>query len=225
MDDCGQLDWLDSELQLAASRDQTVLILVHAAAVLDSFNDKDLWTNETQAQRFRDIIESHNKKTPGLVQAIFMGHVHKDEYKIIHGKNISDLVPVIVAPAISPVYDNNPGFRIMYFNEGKISDESKTRKVITLRDYDQYYTDLRESYTNNATNWKREYRFSKAYDKSALRTEDFVNLHKDLSKHSTLLSEYMVRSSVDYYPQERSILCAYNSNNGADFKKCVDNWT
>jgi len=224
-DDCGQLDWLDSELEACAKRDQTVLILIHAAPVIDAFNDKELWGNETQAKRFRDIIQAHNANTPGLIQGILMGHVHKDEYRVLHASDKSAMIPVIVAPAISPIYDNNPGFRVMYFSEDKVKQNGDTKKVIVLHDYDQYYTDLRASYINNATEWKHEYRFSKAYGKKTLQTNDYVSLHEDLSTHSTLMSEFMMRYAVHYSLKERETLCAFNSNDAQDYEECYNDWS
>jgi len=220
--DCGQFDWMDSELSRAANNDQTVIIVVHAAPVFDSFNDKQLWANETFSKRFRDIIQSQNDKHPGLVQAILMGHVHKDEYRIIHASNMSAFVPVIVAPSISPCYDNNPGFRVVYFDERKIDDSDKAKKIISLRDYDQYYVDLREAIVKNATNWRHDYRFSKAYGKSSLETKSYVSLQNDLESSSRLLSEYMTRYSVHYVKNGVSFLCAYNSDTMDEFNKCMN---
>jgi len=223
--DCGQLDWFDSELTLAAQRGQTVLVLIHSAPVIDAFNDRELWGNQSQAKRFRDIIQSHNEQKPGLVQAILMGHVHKDEYRILHATGGDPMVPVIVAPAISPVYDNNPGYRIMYFDEEKVSYGDTKRKVISIRDYDQYYMDLRASYIHNSSKWEREYRFSSAYGKKTLRTNDYVSLHQDLSTHSKLMTEFMTHYAVHYSLQERATLCAFNSNNAEDYQACYNNWS
>jgi len=224
--DCGQLDWMDSELSLAEKNGQTVFILVHAGPVMDAFDDSELWGNQTQKQIFRDIIEKHNKNTPGLVQAILMGHVHKDEYRIIHASNTSAMVPVIVAPAISPVYDNNPGFRITYFDEEKVVNADKTKKsVITLRDYDQFYTDLRASYIKNETEWIHEYRFSKAYNQRTLQIDSYVALHNDLSTHSALMTSFMTRYAVHYSLNEKETLCAFNSNTIDDYNKCIQDWS
>lgn len=231
-DDCGQLAWLDAELARAAQRGQTVLVLMHVAPVVDNYDKKDLWANATVAQAFRDTLARHNAAHPGLVQAVVMGHVHKDEYRLLRRPDGSTLLPVIVAPAVSPVFDNNPAFRIVYFSaenapatSGNSSGGKGKHKVAVLRDYDQYYMDLRASYTTNTTQWVREYRFSTAYGRRSLQTDEFDRLHADLGTHSALMTEYMTRYASHYTTDEKTTLCAYQSNTADEYQQCVAQWS
>lgn len=231
-DDCGQLAWLDAELARAAARGQTVLVLAHVAPVVDNYDKKDLWANASLAQRFRDTLARHNAAHPGLVQAVLMGHVHKDEYRLLRNPDGSTLLPVVVAPAISPVFDNNPAFRVVYFSRenapsANSSSEKggKARKVAVLRDYDQHYMDLREAYTTNASRWHHEYRFSTAYGRRSLQTDQFDRLHSDLATHSALMTEYMTRYASHYTTEEKTTLCTYQSNNAQEYQQCISKWT
>ena len=62
-------------------------------------------------------------------------HFHVDDYRLLHSKDdllFRRLSFILLAPSISPCYDNNPGFLIVQL----------APKRQTLVDYEQYYVDL-----------------------------------------------------------------------------------
>ena len=69
----------------------------------------------------------------------FFAHTHKDDFRL-HIPAADTSAPqqgsaksfVLLAPAISPVYQNNPAFRVMSLDTEQLS----------LLDYSQYYIDL-----------------------------------------------------------------------------------
>ena len=73
----------------------------------------------------------------------FYGHVHKDKIKIQDIKEVdtehspvqsdNDWKPfLLMAPSITPVYANNPAFRLVSFN----------KETLELSDYTQYNMDI-----------------------------------------------------------------------------------
>ena len=78
---------------------------------------------------FEDFIDFHS-----LGQ--LYGHTHGDDFhlQILDAKDeeASTKSFILMAPSISPVYSNNPAFRVLSLNTNKQA----------LVDYDQYYLDL-----------------------------------------------------------------------------------
>ncbi len=69
-----------------------------------------------------------------FLSAQFFAHSHKDDFRLQTSNNQQDNTKsfVLLAPAISPVYNNNPAFRLMSLDIEQLS----------LVDYSQYYMDL-----------------------------------------------------------------------------------
>ena len=92
------------------------------------------------------------RNPPFIYSGQFFGHVHRDRIKIqnledkfeppynIKGKSISGKKSyLLIAPSITPVYANNPAFRLVSFNKNSLD----------LKDYTQYYMDLTLSNGNS----------------------------------------------------------------------------
>lgn len=68
----------------------------------------------------------------------FYAHIHKDDFHLqtpdVHVSSQSPMNKsfAILSPSVSPVYSNNPSFRLVYIDEQERA----------LLDYDQYYMDL-----------------------------------------------------------------------------------
>ena len=70
----------------------------------------------------------------GVDAGTFFAHLHKDDFHVLSydASNDAARVATILFSSISPVYENNPAYRLMYFNpDGWF-----------LADYTQYWTDL-----------------------------------------------------------------------------------
>ena len=67
----------------------------------------------------------------------FYAHIHKDDFRLQFGNEtapdgLASKSFALFVPSLSPIYNNNPGFRVV-----SLDTESKT-----LVDYKQYYMDL-----------------------------------------------------------------------------------
>ena len=76
-----------------------------------------------------------SNRVPLYLTGQLFGHIHKDELRVHRlsgaaGKD--DVAFLLTAPGITPVYRNNPGFRIVSFDKNKR----------LLSDYEQYYMDI-----------------------------------------------------------------------------------
>lgn len=70
-----------------------------------------------------------------VVGQIF-GHLHKDDFRFFYGNSeepsVQQASAILLTASLTPVYNNNPMFRLVYVN-----DETNT-----FADYKQWYLDL-----------------------------------------------------------------------------------
>lgn len=58
----------------------------------------------------------------------FAGHTHRDQLTVF---NLENIPPVLITPALTPVYDNSPSFRVF--------EQGSDFRIVT---YKQLYMDL-----------------------------------------------------------------------------------
>ncbi len=145
-----QLTWLHQQLQSAKEKNQYVMIAMHIPAGVDVyatlkyrlFRLIQFWNTE-----YTDKFEAELKEYSPELVAIFAGHLHSDWFQML---KIDDrnTIPVTGTPSISPIFGNNPGFKIYQYS----SADGK------LRNFETYYYPL-----NTKADWGVEYSFDKIY--------------------------------------------------------------
>ena len=120
-----QLAWLDSILASAQAGGQKVWLLMHVPPGADTFTTAQknldqyghlatasmMWGPDYQAH-FLQILSHY----PGLVTLTLGAHTHMDEYRILSSNNVLDEVP-----AISPVFGNDPAFKVFTFAQDTLT--------------------------------------------------------------------------------------------------------
>ena len=85
------------------------------------------------------------------------GHMHRDDFRLLGG------VPILVAPSVSPVYDNNPAFlRLDVAQDG------------TLQDYQPFF------YNEWSGAWQREATFDQTFGVHAFTAATLASIHARL---------------------------------------------
>ncbi len=144
-----ELDWLHNQLKLATEKHQQVMIAMHIPTGIDVyasirirlFTLVELWKT-AYTMRFQMELQQF---APTIV-AIFAAHLHSDWFQILtYGK---DEIPVIGTPSVSPIFGNNPGFKIFTYSPA----------LHQLTNYITYYFPLH----SNAV-WRKEYDFARIY--------------------------------------------------------------
>jgi hypothetical protein len=110
-----QFAWLDGKLAEASAAGKKVWLLMHAPPGADEgttgepANDNGklttatmMWVDIHQAT-FMGIIE----KYPGVIAMTLAGHTHMDEFRLISQGNVLE-----ITAGISPVFGNNPAYKI-----------------------------------------------------------------------------------------------------------------
>lgn len=118
-----QLAWLHEQLLMASEQHQPVILAFHIPAginvyktVMNFFNGiKQFWLTE-----YSDAFERELELFPKTVRAILPGHIHRESIQIV-GLNEFAKVPVTFTPSISPIFGNNPSFKVYRYNVNSFS--------------------------------------------------------------------------------------------------------
>lgn len=125
-----QLNWLKMQLEDAKTHQQWVVLAYHIPIGVDLFNTfkigfgtiSEFWTRDDM-QAFDAILTAY----PTTVTAMLAGHIHIDAYQMLV---LPSSIPLIYTPSISPIYGNNPGFKLIHY-----TPESFHLNHITLYSY------------------------------------------------------------------------------------------
>jgi sphingomyelin phosphodiesterase acid-like 3 len=167
-----QLGWLDATFASAQAAGQKVWLLMHVPPGADagttlstpsSFGGNGqlvtpamMWVPAYQAS-FLQILS----KYPGVISLILAAHTHMDEFRILSPTNVLEQ-----APAISPVFGNNPAFKVFTF----------TSDTFTPTDYRSLNYDL----ATLPAQFNNYYTFSTAYSLTGPLDASLATLGPDL---------------------------------------------
>lgn len=222
-DPAGQFHWLELEMQKARNLSEKVILSGHVppgvvgrttvasgAWMYPLFNKRLLWL----LQRYSDIITS----------AIF-GHEHVDGFHIVYDADGKPIVPVFLAPAVTPwnstmpgMGSNNPGLRLYHYK----------RKTGRITDYTQFYLNLTEANALGKANWQVEYKAKTAYnltDVSPTSLDKLVAWFKQ--DGSELFQRYYDYNSVSLNKSpcvdmcKRRHICSITKIDFDDHNKCL----
>lgn len=165
------------------------------------------------------------KKYGDIVVGQFFGHTHKYDFRL-HMTAPATSAPqqgsaksfVLLAPAISPVYQNNPAFRVMSLDTDNLA----------LLDYSQFYMDLVMATEFSNPVWQLDYIFSQKYSSS----NTFLNADRIDEINQQLINQtshkfwkgYVFSRETNYQPMPYSrfhLYCAMRFVHLNDFNKCI----
>ena len=145
-----QLAWLQTELQTAKVQHQKVLIAFHIPIGIDVYKTITSFFTRVQefwmpayTQAFKKILGDNTN----VVTGILAGHLHMDSFEILTTNSV-DKIPVSIVPAVSPIFGNNPGFKMYRYDAS----------TFKLNNYETYYYPL-----NTDKKWEKEYSFEAIY--------------------------------------------------------------
>ncbi|MFO0993536.1 MAG: metallophosphoesterase [Hyphomicrobiales bacterium] len=150
------LTWFKARLDAARAANRKVWMVHHIPAGIDAFatmKSKETacskkpvsFMGEPFATRFPELLAEYAP----VITANLTGHVHFDGYRLILGKDGQALDVEKIAPAISPIFGQNPSFHVFDY-DAKSGEPT---------DFTTVYLDL----VKPAIGWRTEYRFTRAY--------------------------------------------------------------
>jgi sphingomyelin phosphodiesterase acid-like 3 len=145
-----ELRWLHSELEQVKINKQKALIAMHIPSGVDVYSPLRqkpfrliAWRHSIYAQRFQEELQQF----PSEIVGIFAGHLHADWLQTLI-VNASYKIPVSGIPSISPVFGNNPGFKVYRYS----LERQRLEDMVT------YYSPLRDKMV-----WQVEYDLNHLY--------------------------------------------------------------
>lgn len=206
-----EFNWLHQQLQFAKAKHKKIFITMHVPMGIDVY--------ATLRVRLFTLIETWKKKYSVRFQAelqefspqiagVLAGHLHSDWFQILtlpRGE-----VPVSGTPSISPIFGNNPGFKVFYY--------SKTKQQ--LENYMTYYYTLSGKQT-----WNLEYNFNHVYQVNCAHCSLINGM--GLLQQTGILADYYKRYyavETDSQPITKNwppYWCAIRAITTAAYQDCV----
>lgn len=227
------LAWLDRNLSAAAQADQKVWLMFHIPPGIDGYASAIM--HQTQIRNgAADNAETCGKsivpmwvpdwttqfvgllaKYQSTMVAGFAGHTHSDDFRLI-GNAGAESKFVLINPAISPVYSQNPSFRVVnYRSDG------------TLTDHTTYYlANLATASRKSAARWKKEYRFTRKWKGRELNSQGLGSVYSKVvvseKYRNRWLRMYAVSGPAETgeKPIVRELYCAVEAMTVEGYKAC-----
>ena len=197
---------------------------MHVPPGINSFNSAEgvsrggppvtFWQPELTS-RFVQLIRRYR----ATIRAVFAGHTHMDDFRVIR----LDSEPALlckIAPAISPIFGNNPGYQVYQYDRG----------TGILRDYQTYnLTNLADSGSAAAPaigRWALEYDFREAYGYPELSARTVARLSVAMATDATVRERFSRYYGMGAAPEftERTFAiyrCAIANIRPAEFLMCL----
>ena len=218
-----QFDWLEAELKKAQINNEKVWLMYHIPPGMNAYSSY----SDSKADRHNpmgapyygsDYNETYLeliKKYQPIITAQLGGHSHMDNFIVINGDRVPQSF-VHISPAISPVYQNNPGFLEYKFNP----------KSTIMKDYDVH--GFQDVSTAKTANWSKEYTYSTTYNQKSLTPMALQSVYQNFMADPEAKKRY-----IDYYVVEDTVnssiddnnwpfyFCAFGNQSKEDYENCV----
>ena len=220
--------WLDHELATAAQNSQKVWLMFHIPPGIDGYATATMhqglvgsgsvesaatcaqeivpmWAPEWTAQ-FDALLAKYH----ATVIAAFAAHTHSDDFRLM-GQEF-----VLINPAISPVYEQNPGFRVVsYRGDGTVTDQSTF-----------YLTNLPVASATRKGQWKREYQFTRQWKTRELNAASLSRVYGQIVANEQMRSNWLKLYAVSgpaetgEKPIVRALYCAVEGLSMEKYQEC-----
>ncbi len=192
------LNWLAAQLDRAASAHRRVWLLYHIPPGIDAYTSfragscpasfLPMW-NETDVALFDALM----RRYAAAFAIAFAGHTHTDDIRLFDGNGFA-----LITPAISPIFGENPAFRVISLGAG-----AGIRDIVT---YD--LVNLSAAATTGASpEWKKEYSFDRSWGVSSIDRATLGHLYNEIGENAGARERWMrffAVSSQAYWYAARS---------------------
>ena len=224
--------WLESRLSKAQQAHEKVWLMFHIPPGMDSYYSiqsyqsllkKTPHPDEKQCtsalvpmwapqwtKKFQTLLEKYK----GTVIASFAAHNHRDDFRLLR-LSANEQTFVLITPAVSPVYNQNPAFRSVTFaSDGSISDSSI-----------YYLTNIEYASSRTAGEWKREYTFSQQWKMKLLSAANLQSIYDKITNQEEARGEWLKLYNVStpvYLPPNSTpaLYCALEGLVPDSYGKC-----
>jgi hypothetical protein len=216
------MGWLRDRLAEQRATGGSVWIVHHIPWGIDSFSTVHSKADSCAAQvvpflraPYADGFIALLRAYRDIVQASYSGHVHTDDYRLLIDEGGEALGLQKIPPAISPIYENNPGFQIVSYDlaTGLPTDFSV-----------RYLANLSEASLAVPGDWRHEYSFTEAYGVPQYSAEGVAAMAKAVAAGGDAADKYRRFYTVSHDPLSAedlpAYLCAIDHLDQASFTAC-----
>lgn len=223
--------WLESTLSRAAQNREKVWLMFHIPPGIDGYATMSSYRSLSQAADsndlcsraivpmwkpyWTDLFDHLVAEYQTTITAMFAGHDHTDDFRVIHGSE-NNAQFVLINPPISPIYGQNPAFRVVTFaGGGQLVDQST-----------YYLTNLQAAQSDVPGVWTQEYSFIEKWHSPRLDAASLNNIYGQLRSDPEASAQWLtlfnVSSAHDHVPANgvRTLECAIEALDPATYKAC-----
>jgi len=225
--------WLERDLAAAAQANQKVWLMFHIPPGIDGYASATNHQSQTSTSGAPNPDACANSIVPmwvpewttqfdallakyhSTVVAGFAGHTHSDDFRLI-GPAGKGRQFVLINPAISPVYDQNPGFRVVSFrSDGAVTNQST-----------YYLTNLKSASSKKKGHWEKEYTFTRQWKARELNSATLGNLYDQVASSGKYRDQWLRLYAVSGPAEQgeksiaRGLYCAVESLTVESYKQC-----
>lgn len=214
-----EMHWLQSELAKARQHNDKVWLIFHIPPGIDGYataHGKESGRDKTAfmwepiyTEEFRKLLTRYHK----TVTVSLAGHEHMDDFRLISNSL------VLMTPAISPIFNQNPAFRVLCFRpDGALSDATT-----------YYLSNLDDVLKGMAPKWKLEYGFASTWRLPLLDFKNFSKLYREIEAKSAVRDRWSTLYSVSH-PEANTVrpqtfphlFCATGNAIEASYNGCLE---
>ena len=203
-----ELAWLESELARAKAGGEKVILLCHIPPGVDVYGTLHDPGNSIDAvnrvsgmwkpqylEKFLELLGRYHS----TIGAVYSGHTHMDDFRLFFLPDypLQPAAFVHIAPAVSPQFGNNPGFKVLEIQSSDLG----------LLDSQTHYLNL----SGGGDAWSLEYSFNQAYGLNGINIFSLNRLHGLMAWDARVQNLYMEHYKVSNLaaPFKRKELRAY----------------
>jgi hypothetical protein len=216
------LAWLSHALAEAAAAQRKVILLYHIPPGTDAFATArhdacPVTPVPLLAEPYASELHALMARYRDTIVADIAGHLHTDAFRILrNGDKLFGFV--MIAPAISPIFGQNPSFRRF-----SLGDDGAISAVNTY-----YLANLGDAVAGAAPQWRAEASFERSWNLPRFDTAGLETLYRRLGNSEAAqqrwIQTYGVQgpASAALTLQNFSVYrCSVGSDQNADFARCL----
>jgi sphingomyelin phosphodiesterase acid-like 3 len=228
--------WLESNLAQAARAHQKVWLMFHIPPGIDGFATMMRYQSLSKTAAPQNLcsnaivpmwkpvwtasLERLMVEYPNTITASLAGHDHTDDFRVIQAgqPGTQSVLPhfVLIDPPISPIYGQNPAFRIVTFSsDGRLGGQST-----------YYLTNLQAARSDIPGTWTREYTFAEKWQSPQLDAATLNTIYDRIANDPTARDQWLtllnVSSTHDPVPANgvKPLDCAIAALDPATYQAC-----
>jgi len=216
--------WLEWQLYQSNHIGHTATLLMHVPPGINAYSSSKGISNcqdqiqpfwqEKYTSKFLSLLKNYN----GVITNAFTGHTHMDNFRVITLPQSSVQIPLHITPAVSPIFNNNPAFKIVQYD---------TQNGGILNSATFVASNIEQASQGSPVQWQLEYISSLTYNLPDLSAASLSALAENIvtseKTRSTFMSYYAAQTPEGGPMSDQNwqaFACAQTNITREDFANC-----